>query len=414
MIEHSVAEQGRRYGIAMIAACPFPYPRGTPIRAFRMAEALALRGHELHVVTYHAGEETSSTPFHIHRIPRIPTYREFAPGPSYQKLLVLDPLLRRALNGVLCERTIDVIHAHHYEGLLIALSIPPARRPPVVYDAHTLLESELPSYDGLALTLRMKRSIGQLLDRTLPRRAAHVISVTELLRDRLIEMQAIDADRISVVENGVEPSLFDVPALARADGTRTVVFAGNLVPYQGIDLLLEAFRSVASQRDNVRLELATNSSFDEYAELVRRLGIGDRIKVVNVGFDQLPTWLGAADVAVNPRVVCDGVPQKLMNYMACGCPIVSFAGSAAHLRHGTTGWIIPGADPAAMADGILRLLDDRELARRIGAAAREQVRAEYSWSRSAQRAEAVYGRVLAGSRHATTRLSTHSRQLLEP
>jgi len=41
--------------IAMIAACPFPWPRGTPIRIHRIAEAVARRGHAVHVVTYHLG-----------------------------------------------------------------------------------------------------------------------------------------------------------------------------------------------------------------------------------------------------------------------------------------------------------------------------------------------------------------------
>lgn len=386
--------EARRYRIAMIAACPFPHPRGTPIRAFRMAEALADRGHEVHVGTYHLGEEPPSARFHVHRIPRVPTYRHSDPGPTYQKLLVLDPLLRRKLDSVLREHEIDIIHAHHYEGLLIAQSIPSARRPPVIYDAHTLLESELPYY-GLAMSRWMKRSIGRALDRRLPGRAAHVISVTDVLRDRLVDMGAVTADRISVVENGVEASFFGVAPVVRADGMRTVVFAGNHAAYQGITFLLEAFRQVASRRSDVRLLLVTGSSLGEYEGLVRELEIGDRIELVECDLAELPAYLRAADVAVNPRVECDGIPQKLLNYMACGCPIVSFAGSAAHLRHGATGWIVPSADTTAMAEGILRLLDDRDLARRIGNAAREQARRDYSWDRTAEKAEAVYARVLA-------------------
>ena len=66
----------RRFKIAMVAACPFPWPRGTPIRIFRMADALGRRGHEVHVVTYHLGEACSGAPFHIHRIPSVATYRK--------------------------------------------------------------------------------------------------------------------------------------------------------------------------------------------------------------------------------------------------------------------------------------------------------------------------------------------------
>ena len=400
LIERSGPETWRRRCIAMIAACPFPCPRGTPIRAFRMAEALALRGHEVHVVTYHLGEVPSPAPFHIHRIPRVATYRKLSAGPSLQKLVLLDPLLRGALGRVLREHPIEVIHAHHYEGLLVALSIPGRRRPPVVYDAHTLLESELPYY-GLGLSRRMKRSVGRLIDRCLPGRAAHVVAVARSLRDRIIALGAVEAERVSLVENGVEPCLFDVPRTACPDGRRRVVFAGNLAAYQGVELLFEAFRGVAARRDDVRLLLVTEAPLGAHADLIRRLGIAERVELVHASFEELPAYLSAAHVAVNPRVRCDGVPQKLMNYMACGCPIVSFAGSAAHLRHGVTGWIVEGADPRAMTEAIIHLLDDRALARRLGAAAREQVRAEYGWQRTAERVEAVYARVLDEARQAT-------------
>ena len=61
--------------IAMIAACPFPWPRGTPIRIHRIAEAVAGRGHAVHVVTYHLGEELADAPFVVHRIRDVPAYR---------------------------------------------------------------------------------------------------------------------------------------------------------------------------------------------------------------------------------------------------------------------------------------------------------------------------------------------------
>lgn len=330
-VDQPAPVQGRpRYRIAMVAACPLPQPRGTPIRAHRMAESLAQRGHEVHVVTYHLGEPLQDQPFHIHRIRHVPTCRHLDPGPSYQKLLVLDPLLRLTLGRVLRERRFDLIHAHHYEGLLVAQSVRAAVRPPTVYDAHTLLSSEL-HYYRLALSDRLKRSLGQILDRRLPGRAAHVIAVTGTLRDRLVEMAAVPAERITVIENGVEASLLDVPPMAVPNSGVRVVYSGNLASYQGIEYLLEAFAIVACQRPDARLELASHSSLDAYAPLIRRLGIGDRIKLVDIGFDELAAYLGSADITVNPRAECDGVPQKLMNYMACGCPIVSFGESAAHL-----------------------------------------------------------------------------------
>ena len=92
----------------MVAACPFPYARGTPIRILRMAEALAQIGHEIHVVTYHLGAGAASAALHIHRTAELASYRHFGPGPTFGKLCVLDPLLVVEAAGVLRRFPIDV------------------------------------------------------------------------------------------------------------------------------------------------------------------------------------------------------------------------------------------------------------------------------------------------------------------
>jgi glycosyltransferase involved in cell wall biosynthesis len=389
-------EEARRLRVAMVAACPFPCPRGTPIRILRLAEALGRRGHDVHVVTYHLGEPATGLPFTIHRSPRVPTYRKLSPGPTYQKLLVLNPLLRRVLRRVVREHGVDVVHAHHYEGLLIALSLPPRHRPPILYDAHTLLETELPFY-RLGLPARAKRGLGRVLDRRLPGRAAHVIAVSERIRGQLVGLGAVAPQDISVVTNGVELELLvgapQEGGIGRPAG-KTVVFAGNTAGYQGIELLLEAFRDVRARIPDARLLVVTEDDFTAYEPLARVLGIHGSIDLVRAPFERLLPLLAAADVAVNPRPSGQGVPQKLMNYMAAARPIVSFAGSAAHLRHDQTAWIVADGDVAGLARGVVRLLEEPELASRLGAAARCALIADYSWERTAQRTEAVYARVL--------------------
>lgn len=141
-----VSRTERPLRVAMVAACPLPQPRGTPIRIQRMAEALVRRGHDVHVVTYHLGTGSFEQPVAVHRTPVVPTYRRTAPGVGYQKLMVLDPLLTGKLARVLRRHRFDVIHAHHYEGLLAAAAARVGTGLPLVYDAHTLLVSELPYY----------------------------------------------------------------------------------------------------------------------------------------------------------------------------------------------------------------------------------------------------------------------------
>ncbi len=388
-------EENRPLRVVVVAACPFPERRGTPVRNQRIAEGIQRRGHEVHVVTYPYGSGTLSAPLTIHRVSRAGTRYRSAPGPSLGKLLVLDPLLVWRLRRVLRAHSVDIMHAHHYEGLLVAAAARVGTGVPLVYDAHTLLESELPSY-APRLARGAKRMVGASLDRLLPARADHVISVTDAIRNRLLAETSLRDEQITAVSNGVEIDLFEVPRAAERGGRApTIVFTGNLASYQGIDLLLQAFRDVLAARPDARLRIVTESSFAPYEDSARALGVRDSIDVVAAGFDKVPALLAASDVAVNPRLECDGIPLKLLNYMAASKPVVSFEGSAPGVEHGRTGWLVAKGDVPAFGRGIVALLDDPVLARTIGEQAHRHVREHHSWDAVAEETETVYRRVIA-------------------
>jgi glycosyltransferase involved in cell wall biosynthesis len=348
------------------------------------------------VITYHLGLPDENAAYQLTRIPRIRTYNRYAPGPSYQKLLVVDPVLAFTLRRQLNRQRFDLIHAHHYEGLAVALLARDPRRHPIVYDAHTILESELPYY-RLGISQTLKKFLGRKTDHWLPQHADHVIAVTERIRQRLVREAGIPQERISMISNGVEMERFVSRAHAGSAGNpsaKTVVFSGNLANYQGIEQLLQAFRLVLESEPRARLLIISDSPFSGYENLVGELGIGDSLALHNADFSELPALLAGADVAVNPRTDCDGIPQKVLNYMAAGLPIVSFAGSAVSLVHGETGWVVENGDIPGFARGIIRLLSDTGLAARIGGNARAAGIREYSWERSAARTIAVYEKVL--------------------
>ncbi len=378
----------------MIAACPFPWPRGTPIRIHRIAEAVARRGHAVHVVTYHLGEDLADPPFVVHRIRDVPAYRRTAPGPTVRKLFQLDPMLAGLLRRLHQEIRFDLVHAHHYEGLLVASHA--LRATPIVYDAHTLLASELPTYP-LGLPRRCIRAVAPWLDRHLPRRADRIIAVSEAIRKALTTRGASAPGRVHVIPSGVEWQRFPADPGTTPDG-RTVIFTGNLAPYQGVNLMLEAFARLHARRADVRLMIVTDSSFTPFEPLAQQLGVLAAVDLRRATFAQQPALLAAATVAVNPRIQCDGIPQKLLNYMAAGLPIATFESSSGPLRHEVTGLRVPDGDTAAMADALERLLTDRALARTLGDAARDQARREFSWDQVAARVEQVYREAIAETR----------------
>ena len=380
-----------RLRIAMIAACPFPWPRGTPIRIERIADAVARRGHAVHVVTYHLGTVAGDAPYIVHRIRDVPGYRRTDPGPTLRKLFQLDPMLAGLLRRLHREIRFDVVHAHHYEGLLVASHA--LRRIPIVYDAHTLLASELPTYP-LHLPRGWVRAAAPWLDSILPRRADRIIAVSETIRETLVTGGAVPSRHLQVIPNGVEWQHFAGTKGSTPDG-RTLIFTGNLAPYQGVELMLEAFARLHLRRTDARLMIVTDSPFAPFESLARRFGIRADVDLRQSPFAEQPALLAQASVAINPRVRCDGIPQKLLNYMAAGVPIATFDSSAGPVRHEVTGLRVPDGDTAAMAGAMERLLADRVLARRLGDAAREQARREFSWDQVALRVERVYHEAMA-------------------
>lgn len=374
--------------VAVVAACPLPAARGTPIRIFRLSEALHELGHEVHVVTYHLGQKQVPHAFRLHRIRDLSWYSRMQAGPSYRKLAV-NFYLAAKLREVIAREAIEVIHAHHFEGLLVALLARRTRKLPIIFDAHTLLGTELPSY-ALGIPRGLKTALGRFIDRRLPGLASHVVGVSQEIRDTLVAMQAVQARDISVIPNGVELDfLASGTASARGRDVKVLLFAGNLAPYQGIDLMLAAFAAVCRERDDTHLHIVSGDTFQPFEGLAEELGIRDRIRLIPEAFAALPDTLANADVALNPRVDCNGVPQKLLNYMAARCPIVSFAGSARHLEHAKSGLIVDKPDPQAFAQAVLTLLDDQALAGRLGETAHAVARATLSWEASARKIESI-------------------------
>ena len=382
-----------RYRVAMIAACPMPARRGTPLRIERLSEALIARGHHVELITYHVSDDAQELDFPVHRIFSKRVYWRMPAGPNLRKLALYDPALALKVWRVLGVSRFDVIHAHHLEGLLVALPSRARYGVPIIYDAHTMLSSELPSY-GPSVTKRMVGTVGRWFDGVLPSAADHVASVTTDIRDRLTDRHHLSPERVSVVTNGVETGTFRVDAAPAADGLTRLIYTGTLAPYQDVDLLLEAFAVAYRSRPDLRLCMAVSSPFDPYEALANKLGIRAAIELMPDSFEDLPRQLAEASFTVLPRMHCDGIPQKLLNYMAAGKGIVCSAGSAKLLEAEKTGIVVPNGDVNAFAAAIVRLAADPGLRERLGTAAREYVERNYSWDQAAERLERIYQRVV--------------------
>jgi glycosyltransferase involved in cell wall biosynthesis len=384
------------YRVAMVGACPFPTSQGSQVLIRQLSEALAAHGHSVHIVSYHLGEAAPPPmpAVRVHRIPRVPGYRKIGSGPAWGKLL-LDPLLLLTLARVVRRERIDIIHAHNYEALLVSWLVGRATGRPVVYHSHNIMAAELPTYFSNAPSRRLAGWLARLLDTQLPRRANLSIALSP---DAVpfFRSWGVPKERIRLIPPGIDfedPADCD-PALVRQqhnlDDGPLAIYTGNLDQYQRLGLLLRSFQRVRVALPTSQLLIASHSPSAQYRALIERVGPSPGVKFVHChDFGETQALLASADVAICPRVACFGFPIKLLNYMAAGKAVVVAQGSAKGIRHLENGYVVSDGEQA-LAEGVIHMLRDPVLGRRLGAAARATVEGRFRWTHVVREIERCY------------------------
>jgi 1,2-diacylglycerol 3-alpha-glucosyltransferase len=385
------------FSIAMVVACPFPANHGTPAAIREMSETLAEMGHSVHVVTYPLREEMPVRSVAIHRVRHVGKSREIVVGPSYQRML-FDALMVPKLCSIIKREKIDVIHAHNYEGALIGWAAKKITSRPLIYNAINTMMSELPSY-GFIRPRALAVGVANGLDSVVPRVADFVVADTEELRFFILS-KGVPPEKVEVVPSGVNVEMFEGGNGARIRekleiGQRPlVIYTGTFDQFQGIDYLMKGFQIVhRAEPDAILLLLGSTVNplhADKYRQMARELGFGGSFIIRTAGIDVLPDYLAAADEAVVPRPVSPGIPTKLLNYMAAGKAIVSFRGSASGLKDMVNALLIESDDWRKLGEAMLKLINDKPLAERLGAAAKACIKNTLDWKTIARRLEKIY------------------------
>ncbi|MDX1643780.1 MAG: glycosyltransferase, partial [Thermoanaerobaculia bacterium] len=171
----------------------------------------------------------------------------------------------------------------------------------------------------------------------------------------------------------------------RSPGDRTddlLLAVGRLTPKKGFEHLLSACAILRRQGRPLRCIVIGSGRCRARLERLRSdLDLDDVVELRNsVRHDDLPRWYRRAAVFAMPAQVLDdgnrdGIPNVLLEAMACGTPVVASRVSSIPevVEDGRTGLLVPPRDPAALADAIGRLLDDPLLAAEIGRSAAASV-----------------------------------------
>lgn len=213
------------------------------------------------------------------------------------------------------------------------------------------------------------------------RRIPSLLTVSNSSEQDIREAFHVEPGALATIPLGVDVDLY-APRGSRVPG-RIVCVASADAPLKGVSYLLEAVAKAAAEKD-VHLTLVSKLDPEgPSARLIDELAIGDRVSVVS-GLDdtELAELLASAEVACVPSLY-EGFSLPAVEAMSCGTPLVATRAGAIPEVVGDdeeTAVLVPPRDAGALAQAVLRLLDDPALAARLGAGGRARATERYSWS----------------------------------
>ncbi len=300
--------------------------------------------------------------------------------------------LRRWASEIEKDFPIDLIHAHTvYPDGFGAVMLGRALRRPTVITAH-----------GGDVTLHLKRGLVRRLGRWALSNADHVIAVSSSLRRALVQGHGIEAEKMTVIPNGVDVARFTPAprseARARlglpAKGSK-LLYVGAIAESKGVAYLLRAIHRLRhTSAWPLELILVGEGKYEKAARaLAAQLGIADAVTLGGKRpNDEIPLWMNASDLLVLPSL-SEGFGVVLVEAMACGKPVVATTcGGPEDIVTPQTGILVPPADDAALSEALLEILADGE--RFHPQAIREYAMDTYGYDRVTSRIMEVYAAIL--------------------
>jgi glycosyltransferase involved in cell wall biosynthesis len=229
-----------------------------------------------------------------------------------------------------------------------------------------------------------------------------VLENAEAIRENLLE-QGYDASNIVVIRNGItlaKPAGKNRGAVLRQElglppAARLAAVFSRLNRMKGVEYFLDAARVIAEVYPDVCFLVVGDGGIKkELEERASRLGLGPRI--VFTGFrSDVPDLLAEVYISVLPSL-SEGTSNTLLESMAAGIPVIAtrVGGNPEVVEDGVSGLLVSPRDSAGLAAAMARLLEDGDLALRLGQAGRQRVSKLFSIDGSVHETESLYQRLV--------------------
>ncbi len=404
--------------IALLGYRCNPFSGGQGVYIKNVAEGLATRGHEVHII---AGEPYPSlepdSPVKLIRLPGLNLYDKTNPAlalrlrhlrsftDTFEWLSMMtggfpEPYtFGRRVYAYLKEtgKRYDIIHDNQTlsPGVLalqdLGLPLVTTIHHPITHDRDIAVAHA----ENWGLRLLIKRWHHFLRMQTrVTRKLQYIVTVSENSRNDIARAFGVDAQRISVVPNGINLDLFAPHNLNRESHT-LITTASADQPLKGTQHLIPAFAELKQSFPDLELVFIGKPKPGGATEsLIRAHGLNGSIRFVHgVSDTDIADLYSQATIAIVPSEY-EGFGLPAAEAMACGVPVVAADGGALPEVVGDAGVVVPRGDSHQLAQAIAGLLHDPAERERLSILGRSRIEEHFSADRAARELEDYYRRVL--------------------
>jgi glycosyltransferase involved in cell wall biosynthesis len=386
----------------MVAPQPFFEPRGTPISVYQRLEALSTLGYQVDLLTYFLGKDVSFPNVRILRTMRVGFIKHVRVGPSRAKIL-LDFLLMLKTFWMLITNDYDVIHSHE-EAAFFCAPLAVLFRKRHLYDMHSILPKQLSNFDYgnrrliVRLFVYLEKMVLKTCDAVITVGAdleEYVLKINPEVQEIKIENIALHAFQIPVKQKAIE----DLKEKLGFNGKLPIIYTGTYERYQGLELVLESAKMIQAKFPAVIFIFvgAKRNQVEDWTEKARSMGVEDcSIFIDAVSPEESMVYLAYAQILISPRIIGTTVPLKIYSYLHAGKPIVATNINAhTQVLNEDIAFLV---DPTKehFAEGIISLLSNPELCKRLGDNALQFAQENYNYQKYEAKVKQIYQSLESG------------------
>jgi len=305
--------------------------------------------------------------------------------PVHEKSLITILKMISALAGIIKKEQISIVHAHSRVPAWIAYFASRRSNAAFITTCHGYYKKHIFSY-----------VMGW---------GKKVIAISNVIARHMIDDFAVPHERIRLIPSGIDLEKFVPVTHKKKEKNFNVGIIGRLTPIKGHLYFIKAMAKVAKVIPNIKIWIVGDAPLsrvaykEEIQVLARRLGLSEHTEFLGAQ-KNITEIIQQLDVLVLATVVPEAFGRVVIEAGACNIPVVAtrVGGVVDIIEDGVNGILVAPADPDGMAQGIIRVLNNRDEAAVLAGNAYKKVQEEYSAQLMAERTLSAYKEALENSR----------------